>query len=1345
MKKILLSLSLCLATFTTYGKSGNNNDVIVIAPAGATAADLATKIDKPTDPLDAGKYLQVNPAGDDVEFVDLPSIDTKFFDVTGFDYDDVTPAGPANPLSDDEQGDTIVEKYDNGTAYFERGATGWDLTFFNPSTPDDIDFFGFLTPFADLDLRAQTGLQTAYQVNNDSGAPLTVTYGSNLAPQTIVMQDGDTLDFRLSTVSGWNLLNAEGSTVETATARFTSTNGVCVSPDREYQSNEDGTTHAIPSAFEYNEFLNNYKPQYIALSYEAAGGSTAVINVNGTPAVYKDLLNATDAGNGQVNFASGANSNYNRRARIDGEVLKNVGDYVEISGINVASFSTMQVAVLENETDLAHSATGVYKLFSNAGANQNTEGYSFRDPDNTIVNSGSETNATYRITRTLGGVSFSRNTVENYCTEVTEFTDYSSQTNVVSTSTGYYRVGNRHSDQTVIANTNDTEVVTGHDLTQANNGTLKLSFSDVANNHHWQTLEIDVDSFLARVGVGVDYSLLIYSTAYVQVFLEDAATGTLRFVDVNREMQYEWSELWVVADNQSPLFELANVTTITTTATFQNVGDPDAKITGDDGDRVFIEYGDGNRDAFVFLDGIAKAERKGFSTNDIEIIVGAGNQLQVRDVNAVSGILKVWYEQHIDAGVINTGTSGVSADANNSLILGADGLPFYEDIDTVAPILDPISDFDNPLKIDFLTLPDGRPYTVIEDNATTAVTTDRAFNSLNTPFVEIEVLRDQTATHGPMLRANEPGTGRQAQLRLNLIDDTHTVANSGANTSLPIVREVIVEEETIKYIVEFTDPVAHTELEISPAGHDSALTPSTAETGSTGIVGIKLYDSYPVDSVYDDTALSALVALNTAKVTDDDITSATLSAANVLTINEGATSVTVDLSSIDTDNQVIVSTDANNSITAGADGGAFYNNVDMQDATLAEIRAKTVDRNITAENLGFISKFTVASQTAVGVGAGENNIFPNQTAFGLNAGKDNSASNQTAIGMDAGLNNAFTNQTAVGKDAGKDNGNTFQTAVGTGAGINNTGTSQSVLGANAGSNNTGHSQTAMGTNAGSDNTGVQVTQIGISAGKGNSGDSAVSIGILSSENNSGIRLTAVGATSAQDNSGDDVVAIGALSATGNTGDNVIAIGVRASQDRDNTNVISIGNDSGNLSVADDSIYLGMNAGLGNTFADSIVIGHHATALTASQAGEIVLGNPTTATALTSRSYTFNVDQAVAGLDGQVLTFNEGTGEIELKANVSNQLNAIGTAGATQAIDFTQGHNVSFDLTAPTTLTFTDPNIEAGMLYVRVVQDATGGHVITWPANVLGDTTLIGTAANSNTLIPLYFDGTNYHL
>ena len=277
---------------------------------------------------------------------------------------------------------------------------------------------------------------------------------------------------------------------------------------------------------------------------------------------------------------------------------------------------------------------------------------------------------------------------------------------------------------------------------------------------------------------------------------------------------------------ESPVIEVQNVGTIVTTDTFQSLGDPNPLFTGEDFARLHIEYGDGTRDQFTFLDGLVKEERKGFEAYEIEAQVVSG-QIQIRDLGTQSGISKAWYAHPL-------GVTRLPAPTNNTV---TDTLPQFT--------------AGGAAKTGFLTLADGRPYTVITDDAGTTEVVERVYDGAKYPFVEIEVVKDAAATAGVYLRSNTPGSGRQSQLRLSVVSAATDVANSGANTSLPVVLRELETEDTIKYLVNFTETAGneHNELEIAPTGAELDLTITAAtppRTGSIGVVGVKLYSANPM-------------------------------------------------------------------------------------------------------------------------------------------------------------------------------------------------------------------------------------------------------------------------------------------------------------------------------------------------------------------------------------------------------------------------------------------------------------------------------------------------------------------
>lgn len=90
---------------------------------------------------------------------------------------------------------------------------------------------------------------------------------------------------------------------------------------------------------------------------------------------------------------------------------------------------------------------------------------------------------------------------------------------------------------------------------------------------------------------------------------------------------------------------------------------------------------------------------------------------------------------------------------------------------------------------------------------------------------------------------------------------------------------------------------------------------------------------------------------------------------------------------------------------------------------------------------------------------------------------------------------------------------------------------------------------------------------------------------------------------------------------------------------------------------------------------------------------------------------------------------------------------LGIVSGVVGVDFSDQDNVTFTLSGDATVTFTAPSTTdaaVGAFRVHVIQDATGGHVITWPGTLNGDLSAIDTSASSEQVILIYFDGTNYH-
>jgi len=202
----------------------------------------------------------------------------------------------------------------------------------------------------------------------------------------------------------------------------------------------------------------------------------------------------------------------------------------------------------------------------------------------------------------------------------------------------------------------------------------------------------------------------------------------------------------------------------------------------------------------------------------------------------------------------------------------------------------------------------------------------------------------------------------------------------------------------------------------------------------------------------------------------------------------------------------------------------------------------------------------------------------------------------------------------------------------------------------------------IGTNAGRIEDGVNRRNIGIgnnalyTSDEGNNNiaigynsnykliDAANNIGIGNASlysNESGSRNIGIGRNSLYVNEAESNVAVGYESFYWNeTGSNNVAYGMRAGN---NTN------SEGQNKNTNNSVFIGYNTkALSTADTNEIVIGYEAKGLGTNTA---VIGN-TSITKLNSNKYTFNVDQDTTGKDGQVLTFNSSSGEIELDSVIA---------------------------------------------------------------------------------------------
>lgn len=129
-------------------------------------------------------------------------------------------------------------------------------------------------------------------------------------------------------------------------------------------------------------------------------------------------------------------------------------------------------------------------------------------------------------------------------------------------------------------------------------------------------------------------------------------------------------------------------------------------------------------------------------------------------------------------------------------------------------------------------------------------------------------------------------------------------------------------------------------------------------------------------------------------------------------------------------------------------------------------------------------------------------------------------------------------------------------------------------------------------------------------------------------------------------------------------------------------------------------------------------------------------NPHNVTAAQIGAITKVEDDTTPKLGGELDAQNHSIGFTE---------QAITSSSGSATIDWTQGNKAVITLTEDVTLTFTNPSKPCNLL-LRIVQDSTGGHTLTFPTIKWagGNAPTLTTTASAIDIISLYFDGTNYY-
>jgi hypothetical protein len=166
-----------------------------------------------------------------------------------------------------------------------------------------------------------------------------------------------------------------------------------------------------------------------------------------------------------------------------------------------------------------------------------------------------------------------------------------------------------------------------------------------------------------------------------------------------------------------------------------------------------------------------------------------------------------------------------------------------------------------------------------------------------------------------------------------------------------------------------------------------------------------------------------------------------------------------------------------------------------------------------------------------------------------------------------------------------------------------------------------------------------------------------------------------------------------------------------------------------------------NIGIGTTnpqskldVAGGVAIGSYAGVNAAPSNGLIISGNVGIGT--TTPSYTLDVNGTIRSTAGIIISK-----DAVFAAEYDN-----GNSGTAITINWGNGNKQKVTLTANCTFTFTAPSGTCNLI-LRLIQDATGGRTVTWPAIVKwvnGTAPTLSTAANAVDIVSFYYNGTNYY-
>lgn len=183
------------------------------------------------------------------------------------------------------------------------------------------------------------------------------------------------------------------------------------------------------------------------------------------------------------------------------------------------------------------------------------------------------------------------------------------------------------------------------------------------------------------------------------------------------------------------------------------------------------------------------------------------------------------------------------------------------------------------------------------------------------------------------------------------------------------------------------------------------------------------------------------------------------------------------------------------------------------------------------------------------------------------------------------------------------------------------------------------------------------------------------------------------------------------------------------------------------SDVDSGLYLAATADLRAAIAGSDVLQLVAAAVRTLQVLEVLngsAGTPAVSFASDTDTGLFRVAADVLGIaagGSQMLRVADGSVRAQTQILSDRHDN-----GSTPDVDFTDGNTVAITLDGNKTITLTGA-VAGGFYTLELIQDGTGSHTVTWPANVKGDAGAAApqpdSTADRTTIVGLYYNGTNF--